>query len=190
MERILTHVHLYYIDMWPEIKERLSNITVGYDLFVTLNNENERLRQGILNFKNDAVIEVADNRGFDVGPFIKLLNSVDLDQYDYIIKLHTKRNMPEDFSLQGYDMSFGKHRKYLMKFLESRNTFNRCLNAFNSDKMLGMIGDFHIICKKDKSGRCVVKKGRELLKTVGFPDQEYPFILGTMFRHYSNLSCG
>lgn len=181
MTHILTHVHLYYIDMWPEIKEKLANITVSYDLFVTLNNRNERLQQDILNFKNDAVIQIVDNRGFDVGPFIKLLNSVDLDQYDYIIKLHTKRNMPEGFSLQGYDMSFGKHRKYLMKFLESQNTFNRCLNAFDSDKILGMIGDFHIICRKDKSGRCVVKKGQELLKAAGFPEQEYPFILGTMF---------
>lgn len=97
MTHILTHVHLYYIDMWPEIKEKLANITVSYDLFVTLNNRNERLQQDILNFKNDAVIQIVDNRGFDVGPFIKLLNSVDLDQYDYIIKLHTKRNMPKVF---------------------------------------------------------------------------------------------
>lgn len=181
MKRILTHVHLYYVEMWSEIKERLSNITVDYDLFITLIKENEPLCRDILNFKNDAVIQVTDNRGFDVGPFIDLLNAVDLDQYDYIIKLHTKRNMPEGFSLQGYDMSFGKHRNYLMKFLESQHTFNRCLNAFNSDKILGMTGDFHIICKKDKSGRCVIQKGRELLKTAGFPDQEYPFILGTMF---------
>lgn len=25
MTHILTHVHLYYIDMWPEIKEKLAN---------------------------------------------------------------------------------------------------------------------------------------------------------------------
>ena len=51
MTHILTHVHLYYIDMWPEIKEKLANITVSYDLFVTLNNRNEQLQQDILNFK-------------------------------------------------------------------------------------------------------------------------------------------
>lgn len=44
MTHILTHVHLYYIDMWPEIKEKLANITVSYDLFVTLNNRNEQLQ--------------------------------------------------------------------------------------------------------------------------------------------------
>ena len=181
MTKILTHVHLYYTAMWPEIKTRLKNIGADYDLFVTLTAENESLRHDILTFKPDADVAVVANRGFDVAPFIDILNRVDLDDYDYIIKLHTKRDMPKGFSLQGYDMSYGKHRSYLMNFINSENNFKKSLIAFEKDKDLGMIGDFRLICKKDKKGKEVVKKGRELLVKAGFADMERSFILGTIF---------
>ena len=187
MTKILTHVHLYYTAMWPEIKTRLKNIGADYDLFVTLTAENESLRRDILTFKPDADVAVVANRGFDVAPFIDILNRVDLDDYDYIIKLHTKRDMPKGFSLQGYDMSYGKHRSYLMNFINSENNFKKSLIAFEKDKDLGMIGDFRLICKKDKKGKEVVKKGRELLVKAGFADMERPFILGTMFFARSEL---
>ena len=181
MTKILTHVHVYYARMWPEIETRLRNITEPYDLFVTMPPENEPLRADVLRFKPDAVVTVVENRGFDVAPFIDVLNRVDLNKYDYVIKLHTKRDMPYGFSLEGYDMSYGKHRSYLMNFINSADNFKKCLDAFDRDKKLGMIGDFRIICKKDRKGKDVVKKGRELLVKAGFTDMEPPFILGTMF---------
>ena len=181
MIKILVHLHLYYTEMWPEMEAHLKNIVAEYDLFVTLTKEDETLKQKIQAFKSDAVVSAMENRGFDVAPFIDILNHVNLDDYDYIIKLHTKRDMPKGFSLQKYDMSYGKHRSYLMNFINSSDNFKKCLNAFKRDKDLGMIGDFRIICKKDRKGKDVVKKGRELLIKAGFPDVEKPFILGTMF---------
>lgn len=163
------------------MEAHLKNIVAEYDLFVTLTKEDETLKQKIQAFKSDAVVSAMENRGFDVAPFIDILNHVNLDDYDYIIKLHTKRDMPKGFSLQKYDMSYGKHRSYLMNFINSSDNFKKCLNAFKRDKDLGMIGDFRIICKKDRKGKDVVKKGRELLIKAGFPDVEKPFILGTMF---------
>lgn len=181
MSRILTHVHVYYARMWPEIETRLQNITEPYDLFVTMPPENEPLRADVLRFKPDADVRVVENRGFDVAPFIDVLNRVDLNKYDYVVKLHTKRDMPYGFSLEGYDMSYGKHRSCLMNFINSVDNFKKCLKAFDHDERLGMIGDFRIICKKDRKGKEVVRKGRELLVKAGFPDMEPPFILGTMF---------
>lgn len=187
MIKILVHLHLYYTEMWPEMEAHLKNIVADYDLFVTLTKENETLKQKIQAFKSDAVVSAMENRGFDVAPFIDILNHVNLDDYDYIIKLHTKRDMPKGFSLQKYDMSYGKHRSYLMNFINSSDNFKKCLNAFKRDKNLGMIGDFRIICKKDRKGKDVVKKGRELLVKAGFADTEAPFILGTMFFARSEL---
>lgn len=168
MIKILVHLHLYYTEMWPEMEAHLKNIVADYDLFVTLTKEDETLKQKIQAFKSDAVVSAMENRGFDVAPFIDILNHVNLDDYDYIIKLHTKRDMPKGFSLQKYDMSYGKHRSYLMNFINSSDNFKKCLNAFKRDKNLGMIGDFRIICKKDRKGKDVVKKGRELLFNAGF----------------------
>lgn len=187
MIKILVHLHLYYTEMWPEMEAHLKNIVADYDLFVTLTKEDETLKQKIQAFKSDAVVSAMENRGFDVAPFIDILNHVNLDDYDYIIKLHTKRDMPKGFSLQKYDMSYGKHRSYLMNFINSSDNLKKCLNAFKRDKNLGMIGDFRIICKKDRKGKDVVKKGRELLVKAGFADTEAPFILGTMFFARSEL---
>ena len=39
-----------------------------------------------------AKISIVENRGFDVGPFIKTISELNLDNYDFIVKLHTKRN--------------------------------------------------------------------------------------------------
>lgn len=105
MSRILTHVHVYYTRMWPEIETRLQNITEPYDLFVTLPLENEPLRADVLRFKPDASVSVVENRGFDVAPFIDVLNRVDLNKYDYVVKLHTKRDMPAGSLVNGFDLS-------------------------------------------------------------------------------------
>ena len=35
MKPILTVVHIYYPELWPELKKCLTNITAPYDLYVT-----------------------------------------------------------------------------------------------------------------------------------------------------------
>lgn len=44
-------------------------------------------------FKN-ADFYVVPNLGFDLGPFVYALDKVNLSDYSYVIKLHTKRDIP------------------------------------------------------------------------------------------------
>ena len=188
MTKILTHVHLYYTAMWPEIKTRLKNIGADYDLFVTLTAENESLRRDILTFKPDADVAVVANRGFDVAPFIDILNRIDLDDYDYIIKLHTKRDMPKGALVNGFDLSGDAWRTLSLRFLETREAFTRVLRAFEADKTLGMIGDYRLICRKDGKGeRSSAHDAMAIMERLGLPSGRYAYVMGTMFMACAQL---
>lgn len=187
MIRILTHVHLYYTEMWPEIKSCLTNLFVPYDLFVTITKNNDALRNEILRFKPDATIVVVENRGFDVAPFINILNRVNLNDYDYIIKLHTKRNMPESFILNDFNASGNLWREHLLNFIRKPENFKKCLTAFETTPELGMVSDFRLICKKDKSNRLIVSQALEKMKALSLPAKEYSYVMGTMFMARAKL---
>mgnify|MGYP002767427106 CR=1 FL=1 len=179
MTRILVHIHLYYFDMWSEIASRLQNITEPFDLFVTIPPENETLQTEILRFKQDADVRVVENCGFDIAPFINVLNRVDLYVYDYVIKLHTKRDMPVGTIRNGFDVSGGKWRRLGMRFLETRDTFTRVLRAFETDKTLGMTGDFRIICKEDRNKAAA--DAAAIIERLGLPTDRHMYVMGTMF---------
>ena len=187
MARILTHIHLYYTEMWTELKSCLDNIFVPYDLFVTIVKNDDALKNEILRFKPEATVSVVENRGFDVAPFIDILNRVNLNDDDYIIKLHTKRNMPKGFILNGFNVSGDLWRKYLLNFILKQENFKKCLTAFETVPQLGMVSDFRLICKKDKSNRSIVLKALETMKKLSFPVREYNYVMGTMFMARAKL---
>lgn len=187
MTRVLVHLHLYYQEMWPELKNRLKNITDDFDLFVSMIHPGEQIEKDILNFKPGAIIKIVENRGFDIASFLSVINSVDLDQYDYVIKLHTKRNLPLGTIRNGYDVSGDKWRRYLLSFLQAPETYNKSKSAFENDEELGMIGDFRLICKKDKSNKDAVARAMNLLENMGFEKRQFAYVMGTMFMVRANL---
>ncbi len=187
MTRVLVHLHLYYQEMWPELKNRLKNITDDFDLFVSMIHPGEQIEKDILNFKPGAIIKIVENKGFDIASFLSVINSVDLDQYDYVIKLHTKRNLPLGTIRNGYDVSGDKWRRYLLSFLQTPETYNKSKSAFEKDEKLGMIGDFRLICKKDKSNKDAVTGAMNLLENMGFEKRQFAYVMGTMFMVRANL---
>ena len=77
--------------MWQELKSYLLNLEEGsYDLVVTLSKENEELKKEILLLNPNSKIILCENRGYDVWPFIKALNEVNLDNYSKMLLDKTK----------------------------------------------------------------------------------------------------
>ncbi len=188
MTRILVHVHLYYFDMWPELKQAVQNITAPYDLFVTVTEHNADIEKDILAFNSEARIILVENKGFDVWPFIKVLNDVDLNDYDYIVKLHSKRDMPIGTLRNGFDVSRDMWRKYLYAFLSNTTNFEKCLKAFEADKTLGMISDYRMIVKNEKKYPELVKKVTVTLNSLGFKANKHSsYVMGTMFMVQAKL---
>lgn len=180
MKPILVVVHIYYPNLWPELQDYLKNITVPYNLYVTTIKENEKLKEQVFHFNPDAHFEIVENRGYDVGPFIHVLNQINLDEYSYLIKLHTKRDIPPS-SVLFRGLVADKWRRYCCSFLASKEKFNQCLEAFNKDSTLGMQADYHVIVSRDYYDTIAAKKVKQWFKTNNYPIVRYSFVAGTMF---------
>lgn len=76
-----------------EIQEFLDNLSCyNYDLIVTTTENmisNDVLNQ-IRKFKPSVSIINCENKGFDLRPFLLALKTVDLKEYDIVIKLQSK----------------------------------------------------------------------------------------------------
>ena len=87
-------LHLFYIDLLDENLKYLSNIPIPFDLHVSTLFENEAfVKKSILAIYPNAEIYTVDNKGKYIAPFFTIANQVDLTQYDFICKIHTKKSL-------------------------------------------------------------------------------------------------
>lgn len=87
-------VHVYYIDIFDRILEKLPQNHMQYALYVTTHFdlkqdvENSLLNAGV----NCASLVCFENRGRDVLPFMKLLPILETEGFEFVLKLHTKKS--------------------------------------------------------------------------------------------------
>lgn len=183
MKPILIHIHLYYADMWPEMKAVLEDIrSMGYNtaLVVTLPHSASRLEQKIEETYPDARIWKVPNQGYDIAPFVKVLQSVNLDEYSYVIKLHTKREMPGDVFLDKMPFNYGgsRWRDYLLNFCREGN-LKKSLLAFEYLPDLGMVADYRVICRHAE--RRFLEPLKKIMQKTSIPMRDYAYVMGSMF---------
>lgn len=182
MKPILVHVHIYYKDLWKELKNYILNIyPYSFELYITMVEEHKDILEDIYNTFSKVKVEIVENRGYDIGPFIHIINKLNLDDYSYIIKLHTKRNLKIGASVNTYNSSGSRMRNWSLSFMKDHN-FKKCLQSFENNSKLGMIGNFHLIIKgKDNSDSEARKGVMKLLYEHNIPYKGYGFVAGTMF---------
>lgn len=183
MKPILIHIHLYYGDMWPELRTRLENIlSLNHKtaLIVTLPQSDSMLTQEIEAQYPDAGIVKVPNRGYDIAPFLEVLQSVNLDDFSYVIKLHTKRDMPGDAFLKPMPYNYGgsRWREYLLNFCRQEH-LPRIMQRFAQESDLGMVADYRLI-RGTREPRFVKPLG-ELLTRAGLQNKGYQYVMGSMF---------
>lgn len=88
-------VHLYYPDIWPFMKEKLSNINVPFDVFVSVQNKDKDIALDRISKYHKATNIIAlPNRGRDVLPFMSIVNKISKEgQYEYVLKIHGKKSL-------------------------------------------------------------------------------------------------
>lgn len=188
---LLVHLHLYYTDMWPEFAGYLSNLSdYNYDLYVTGVEISPEIRQEILSFKKDAKILITENRGHDVWPFLSVLNQVDLDNYSYIIKIHTK-NTSSDVPIKTNKRIFTRvwMKKLLIEALiGSPQIIKQNLENFSKDPKLGIIGSKYLITSQPRKLLDVIDKIDPIAQKIGIKDtSDKTFVEGTMFMAKADL---
>lgn len=186
--KIAVCIHLYHIDMLPEIQSYLSNLQVKYDLFFSL------VRKYPISFLNNlkrmsdnVTITIVENKGMDIGGFLNSYKLID-ESYDLILKIHTKKSLGSDKSpslhrqRHGVDsaLSSGKiwFNDLMQGVLGSKEKVNLILKEFENNKNCGMIGN-RITNKFHKN----LSQMNEVFKILN-TDNNFPtsmFIGGTIF---------
>ncbi len=181
MKKLLVHVHLYYFEQLPYILNSLKNIVdCEWDLFVSVCDFNPNISKSILNFKPDAQIIKVENKGYDILPFLKIIRSVNLEDYDCVLKIHTKNKKNIFINLNGYkftDNFWGEH--LIDSYLKSKKIFKRNLQLIRTPD-IGMVADSRFILRflhtPDDNLFLDVLKNRFNIKS----DYKY-YLAGTMF---------
>lgn len=187
---LAVHLHLFYTDMWANIRPFLNNIDFPYDLYVTLTEQNESLIQQIKNDCADAKIFVVENRGYDIGPFMYFLNQIDLDAYDFILKIHTKNFKKGALTVLNHRYMGRKDWFYLLMdgVLGSKQRVENNLAQMAKNSNLGMIGSKYLITSNEQISKNVRAQVVDVMQKLGFPAPRLiKFVAGTMFLVRSRL---
>jgi len=151
--RIGIHVHLFYEELWDEILTCVRNYIDLYGetnirVFVTYPEDKPSLGKLIGHDAPYAIRIPVENRGYDIGPFIEVLHRMNLDDLDFVVKLHTKRDVKDGWvNFRHY--TGGEWRKRLLSFCETKDAVEKTVSAFLKQPDLGMIADKKMI---DPSG--------------------------------------
>jgi len=180
MKPILVHLHIYYPEMWIELKLCLQNLVkYKYDLYVTQVIHNSAIEQEIKSIKPDAHIQIVSNQGYDIGPFIHIINQLDLSQYSYVIKLHTKRNTPKNIPLgNGIYFSVHEWRESLLKFISTPQNIFKTITSLEKYKNVGAVTSYKCITPNTVGAMKIAKKQ---YTNYTFGLKKFNFIAGTMF---------
>ena len=134
-KKVLVHLHLFYHNQLDYMISRLKNICgCDWDLYVTVCEDNEKSIKKLRAFKPDVHIIKVENLGYDVWPFIQILRTVNINDYEYVLKLHTKAS-------QGKPIKTYAWRNALINcLLISKRQFKNLITDFNRNKSLGFAG--------------------------------------------------
>lgn len=187
--KTLCIVHVFYPEFWSELAACLRNVDEPFDLIVTYVDESKGIPELVRRDFPSARFILCENRGFDVWPFLKALQTVDLSQYSILVKLHTKRDVYRDGEPLFFNhccFSGSAWREYLLGFIRDKETW-QATKARLSIPGIGMVADRHVIMGKMDTPWTNTRRSMD--EAVAFVEKLYGacvaanprFAAGTMF---------
>jgi lipopolysaccharide biosynthesis protein len=168
-------LHLFYVDLWDEIRGYLEQLDVDFDLFVSLCPEtghgfDTRIREAFPH----ADVRYFDNRGRDVGPFMEFLR--DVSGYETVCKIHSKKSP--------HRMDGDRWRGNLFhQLLGAPEIIREILEVFERDPSVGLLGPANHLDRDEESWGSNRRRMEELARHMGVssPDVTLEFFAGSMF---------
>ncbi len=112
-KKIAVHLHIFYLDLIPQVVNALDNIPIAFDIFVSIP-ESLECNENIIKEKLSHIVKVGEievsrvpNRGRDVAPMLCTFKEK-LMRYDIMLHLHTKKS-PHDDKLEGWFSFICRH---------------------------------------------------------------------------------
>lgn len=181
MSKLLTALHVFYHDQVDYFIDKLSNINgVEWDLVVTYSSYSAETEAKLRDFKPDVKLVQVGNAGYDVWPFIQVIQTVDFSEYEYVLKLHTKGQSKQ--RLNGLNFKEWLWRDLLVNaILRSRKRFTSCIDILDKQQDVGMICSYELF--KDMDG--VLPEESHMLQDeadrISMEVYDGYFCAGTMF---------
>lgn len=180
--RIAVQAHVFYPDLIKDITALLANLPYPYDLYITTTEKHKAVYiEEYLSKHNTAAnytVEIVENRGRDVIPFLTQLQPV-VSKYDYFCHIHTKRSLLYDIG--------NRWRRYLYEnLLGNTQQIRQIFREFEGTPNVGLIfPEFPEYIKPYVNWAGNKSYAEDLMVKMGFdpallPD-EIIFPAGTMF---------
>jgi lipopolysaccharide biosynthesis protein/glycosyltransferase involved in cell wall biosynthesis len=170
-------IHAYYIDMFDELIERIKKLDIRYKIFVTTTIEHkERVNSVLSELGCPYTVLIVKNHGRDVLPFLRIIKLVIKEEYQYFLKLHTKKS--------SHRKDGDIWRNDLYNKLVNSEKLKSIIKSCDTDKNIGMIGpSSHIVHMTTYLGSNEnrVKWYSERMGLSFSEVLEIPFVAGTMF---------
>ncbi len=179
--RVLVVVHMFYMKSVDEVIEYLKNLKhYNYDLVITYIDKNfsQESLDKIKDFKRDTKFFKYKNKGYDIGPFIDVINKVALNSYDVVIKMQTK--------------STGKNMFIYNQFFRNRDWFrnlwdgvlggfsvHNTINKLYKEEKYGLVAAKNLIVK-DPVHKQQLTKDLLVKKNIDYIE-DYYFVAGSCF---------
>ena len=114
--------------------------------------------------------------------FLFILNQLELDQYDLIVKLHTKRNMPEATFLKKTHMPYSQWRRRLLGFIGTRDAFRISLRILEKENIGMVSGVGCLLNEQYDDSKQLYSFIKELMNELLLSyDSRFQFVAGCMF---------
>ena len=132
---IAVQVHMFYLETLDETIENLNYIPYKYDCYISTDSEEKKkIIESAFKLKstcNKCQVDVFENRGRDVAPFIVQMSSI-ISNYKYICHIHSKKTKTGEYG--------NEWRKYIFRHLFGSKEYLEALFAeFEDNDKLGII---------------------------------------------------
>jgi len=185
MKKLAICLHIYYKNQLNEILKYLKNVgEVDYDLYVSMVEEDAFVVDAIKKNVPKAQFFIVENRGYDIGPFIEFLHKINIDDYEYILKLHTKGKKSQNWTrLNGYRIDNALWGKILWdSVLGTENRLTDGLQFLDEHKNVCMLGAKYCITNHKKNYENLLPEVNEVLLKMGKEQvNELSFVAGSLF---------
>lgn len=185
MKKFAVHLHIYYPNQWHELQKYMRNLQgCEFDLYITLAGDAQKLISEIKLSYPQAMVWQVENRGYDIGPFIDFLHHINLDEYQYILKLHTKGEKSKNYTrLNGCRFNNALWGRVLWdSMLSKKERLQTNLNILDISAQVGMVGSKYCLTNsKQDYEKLLPAINHELQKLNISPVDELSFIAGSMF---------
>lgn len=176
-QKLAIVIHAFYPDIFADILARLDRLTTRFTLFVSYPSAgSEQVKALLVNKSYRVIAHEIENRGRDIAPFLKIAPRLIEEDYDFILKLHTKKSPHHPKAV--------KWRDDLYDYLTDEDHLRRNLKLMETNPAIGIISHPDYIVPMRTSWRPNEKRVRELAARMGLKEiniDDDAFAAGSMF---------